>query len=333
MRVIVALFVGLVLASAQVRATEFRTTQCSKYGQPEIVFEVQTASIPEVDRQWLIRTLEEQVAGGSRFKAGETLQLGWMMNRFDKGEGGTLRLQEPDMKSMPIAFVDRMDNTLVTLRLQKDVAESFTEPVALQFPSLTDSMLVHRNYKWTNHLTLERHAPADADSGWVIIYGTHAPTAEELAADYERVSVYEFAVARRQFIHLLAMPAGTVIEINDGQRDYFLNERPLTPRTGSYLQQLDARLRQQFYRIKVATHVMRFWDIPEKTADGVSCTGNMRVDPTGKITSFEFITCPDDKKLRKSIQAAIDKASPVPLPADPADSMQGMSLVFKTVKD
>src|SRR5690242_5545186 len=113
MRAIVAVLVGLTLAAGEIHAAEFRTTQCGKYGQPEIVFQAQTASIPDVDREWLTRTLEEMVASGSRFKAGETLQLGWMVNRFEQGEGGTLRLQEPDMKSMPIAFIDRVDNTLV----------------------------------------------------------------------------------------------------------------------------------------------------------------------------------------------------------------------------
>ncbi len=66
----------LIVSARVALGAELRTTQCGKHGVPEIGFEVRSSTIPEADRQWVIKTLEDMVAGGSRFKAGETLQLG-----------------------------------------------------------------------------------------------------------------------------------------------------------------------------------------------------------------------------------------------------------------
>jgi len=222
------------------QAAEFRTTQCSKHGHPEISFQVSSVAIPDVDPKWLVEGLEGMVASGSRFKAGETLQLGWMVNRFEKGPDGTLRLHEPDMQSMPIKFVDSADATLKAVRRQKDTVESFAEAVTMTFPSLLQSIIVPPDYETVTSLSLERREPEDRDSGWAMVGGENAPTQEEFAK-YKLVSLYEFALRRPDLLHLLAMPPGTVIELPaKGPRQYFLDEKPLTVEAGSYLDLLDA---------------------------------------------------------------------------------------------
>jgi len=228
------------LMGMSIQAAEFRTTQCSKHGHPEISFQVSSAAVADVDPQWLIKGLENMVANGSRFKAGETLQMGWMINRFEKGPGGTLRLQEPDMRSMPIAFVDSADATLRTARSQKDIVASFDEPVELTFPTLVQSIIVPPDFATVAAFQLERHDPEDRDSGWVMVGGEEEPTKQQLA-NYRPMSMYEFALQRRELVQLMAMPPGTVIiQSATGSRQYFLNEKPLTVSKDSYLHQLDA---------------------------------------------------------------------------------------------
>lgn len=222
------------------QAAEFRTTQCSKHGHPEISFQVSSAAIPDVDPQWLVQGLEEMVASGSRFKAGETLQLGWMINRFEQGPGGTLRLHEPDMQSMPIKFVDSADATLKAVRRQKDTTESFSQPVPMAFPSLVQSIIVPPDYQTVATFSLERREPEDRSSGWAMVGGDETPTKEQFA-NYKLVSLYEFALHRPELVHLLAMPPGTVIGVPaKGPPQYFLDEKPLTVAGGSYLDLLDA---------------------------------------------------------------------------------------------
>lgn len=220
-------------------AAEFRTTQCAKHGHPEISFQVSSAAVPEVDPQWLIKGLEEMVASGSRFQAGETLQLGWMINRFEAGPGGTLRLHEPDMQSMPIKFVDSADATLKAVRRQKDTTESFSAPVPMAFPSLVQSIIVPPDFATVATFSLERREPEDRASGWAMVGGDKAPTREEFA-NYKLVSLYEFALRRPELVHLLAMPPGSVIGVPaNGAREYYLDDKPLTVASGSYLDLLD----------------------------------------------------------------------------------------------
>ena len=231
----------LSLIGVSSRAEEIRTTQCSRHKHPEISFQVTNPAVPDVDRQWLVKSLEDLVASGSRFKAGETLQLGGMINKFEKGPGGTLRLQEPDMRSMPIVFVDSVDATLKVVRSQRDTVESFSEPVELTYAPLNHSIIVPPDFATVATFSMERHDPEDSDSGWVMVGGENPPTKEELA-NYKLVSMYEFALRRPELVHLLAMPPGAVIALPaKGPRQYFLNEKALTVRPDSYLDQFQSK--------------------------------------------------------------------------------------------
>ena len=323
------LAIGFMGAASQ--ATEFRTTQCAKYGQPEIVFEVKSAAIPEADSRLLIETLEQMVAGGSRFKAGETLQLGWMTNRFEQGADGTLRLQEPDLQRFPMRFVDQMDATLQHNRAQKDAVESFTEKVPLMFPSLRESVFVPPLYALKQEFSLERHPPAEGDSGWIMTPVGRQPTDEEVER-YRRVSLYEFAMAKPSMIPVLALPAGTVIDVPRGgdERAYSVDGRTLTVRADSYLQKFDAKQRLQAYHHALSIHVLEFWEIPKNAPEGMRCTAVLKLSPRGEVKGVEFASCPDDAQVRKSIQNAVRKASPVPPPKNPADYLEAVRIMFGT---
>ena len=92
--------------------------------QPPLRVEVGDVIQPDVDH--FVATLRGMVENGSRFKTGQTLQIGWLWLKFiDDGEGW-LAVHEPDFPAPPPApFVPGVTRTLKTLRLQKMVPESF----------------------------------------------------------------------------------------------------------------------------------------------------------------------------------------------------------------
>jgi hypothetical protein len=320
------------IVSAQAAlSAELRTTQCGKYGQPEIVFEVQSSAIPEADRQWVIKTVEERVAGGSRFKAGETLQLGWMINQFAEGPDGTLRLQEPDMRSMPFAFVDRLDNTLRHLRYQKDTVESFTEPLDLVFPSVRQSVFVPPAYKSIFRYAMQRHKPEGTDSGWLMT-GPADPKADMDLSQHTRVSLYELVRARPELIPLLALPPGVLITKDFAdKREYFFEDRALTVRPTSFLAKVDAQIRRANYHKIIGSHVYSTWKIPKSAPAGTQCEGVLKLAADGKITGLSLGDCTEENGFRKSIETAVEKASPVPRPTDPSDYIESLRIVFAKI--
>lgn len=323
---LVALF--LIVSARVALGAELRTTQCGKHGVSEIGFEVRSSTIPEADRQWVIKTLEDMVAGGSRFKAGETLQLGWMINQFVAAPDGTLRLQEPDMRSMPIAFADQLDNTLRHLRYHKDTVESFTEPLDVVFPSIRQSVLVPPAYKTIFRYAIQRHKPEGTDSGWLMT-GPAEPTPDMDLSQHIRVSLYELVRARPELVPLLAMPPGVLITKDFAdKREYFFQDRPLTVRQDSFLAKLDAQIRRTNYHGIIGSHVYSAWKIPKLAPAGTQCEGVLKLAPTGKITGVSLGECTNENGFRKSIETAVEKASPVPPPKDPSDYVESLRIVF-----
>ena len=317
----------LILSARAAFGAELRTTPRGN-DVPAIVFEVQSATIPETDRQWLIKTLEDMVAGGSRFKAGETLQLGWMIDQFAASPDGTLRLQEPDMRSMPIAFVDRMDNTLRHLRYHKDTVESFAEPLEVVFPSIRQSVLVPPAYKTIFRYAIQRHKPEGTDSGWLMT-GPAEPTPDMDLSQHIRVSLYELVRARPELLPLLAMPPGVLITKDFAdKREYFFEDRPLTVRPDSFLDKLDAQIRRTRYHGIIGSHVYSAWKIPKSAPAGTQCEGVLKLAPDGKITGLSLGDCTEENGFRKSIEAAVEKASPVPPPKAPSDYVESLRIVF-----
>ncbi|MDN7444990.1 hypothetical protein QZM64_38130 [Burkholderia cepacia] len=49
-----------------------RTVDCKRFAHPEFQIQVTNGAIPDQDISWLLRFLEQRVADGERFRAGET---------------------------------------------------------------------------------------------------------------------------------------------------------------------------------------------------------------------------------------------------------------------
>lgn len=220
------------------------TTNCKLYKHPEFQIRVSNIAVPAEDISSLLRFFEQRVAQGEKFRSGESLQVGWMFTMLEDGPEGFLRVLEPDMKVVPVKFVDSVDGTLMHLRNQQDVVRSLSPPVEPDFPSLQQSAVVHVNYKEASRVLLTRGAAVDeTDSGWWLSdlddqVGSHDPSR------FVKTSLYQLGIDRPDLVKFFAVPAELQVVV-DGARIGVLGvggEVPQIP--GSYLSELN-KIRQQ----------------------------------------------------------------------------------------
>uniref|UniRef100_UPI000D3473A3 immunity protein Imm33 domain-containing protein n=1 Tax=unclassified Variovorax TaxID=663243 RepID=UPI000D3473A3 len=220
------------------------TSACKHHDHPEFQVRVSNSAVPEVDIALLLRFFEERVAQGEKFRSGESLQVGWMFTMLEDGPDGVLRVLEPDMKAVPVKFVDSVDGTLMHLRNQQDVVASLSPPVAPDFPSLRQSAAVHLNYRQASRVLLTRSAAVnETDSGWWLSdlddeAGAQDPTR------FMKTSLYQLGIDRPDLIKFFALPAELQVVV-DGPHIHVLGAGgELQQMPGSYLSELN-KLRQQ----------------------------------------------------------------------------------------
>jgi hypothetical protein len=232
--------------SQGISAEVYETSQCSKYGHPEFQFRVTNKAVPAEDIQLFRSWLEESVANGKRFKTEETLQVGWMITKLASGPNGRLVITEPDMKAIPIKFVDSLDNTLRHLRSQKDSVESLGKEVALAFPSLQQSAVVHKNYRAAREIIFERLDRAEGDraddSGWWLLDPSDQAGGQNVD-NFTKISLYQLAIDRPDLVKFLAVPRGYKIAISSERIMAFNGSHQVQFLEGSFLSELNKRVR------------------------------------------------------------------------------------------
>jgi hypothetical protein len=229
---------ALGLSQAAVGATYY-TAKCAQYGHPEFQVSVSDKAIPRVDVDWFLSTLESMVAAGERFKPGETIQIGWIIAKAELGDKGALRLLEPDMKTIPVKFVDSMDATVRHLRAQKDSVESVLPASSLLFPSLSQSVVVHVQYKQAQKLVLERLSPRGSDSGWWLSDLADASAAKD-PTRFAKISLYQLALDRPDLVKFFAFPVGVQVVI-DRRIGVLKDGAELPIKPGSFVDLLNQR--------------------------------------------------------------------------------------------
>lgn len=214
--------------------TEYQTSLGDKLNHPNIVVRVSKASILSIDVNKILDGFEDEIKNGVKYKAGETIQLGFTLNQFSELEDGRLLLEEPDMVSLPIKFVPSMNFTFQTLRNQKDVVESISN-VNLTFPTLRQAIAVHKDYKVSKAVMLERIAPEDGQSGWWLhVQG------DSVAEDFSLISLYEFAMGRPDLVKFLALPVGAkAYQIDGAPIQVSINDVEVMFEKGSYISELN----------------------------------------------------------------------------------------------
>jgi hypothetical protein len=211
-----------------------RTTTCALHGHPEFRIAYDPAVVIADDVKWLLGWLEGSVAGGARYAAGQTCQIGWAITQV-RHDGDDLTICEPDMRHLPIAWSESVSCTLVHLRAQKDVVESVLGPGDLSFPSMRESAVICNRVGRGEDLVMERVEPAGADSGW--FFGCREVGHDHNdAAELRRVSLYEAVVGHApQTVPYLALPPGILVGVGPGAPAMFHQGEPLYPRPRSYL--------------------------------------------------------------------------------------------------
>jgi hypothetical protein len=209
------------------------TSKCHEHNHPEIMFDVDARTIPESDIRWLIESLEKDVASGTRYEDGHTMQVGWLLVSFVAADDGSLRLQEPNMQGLPISFVDGVTNTLRDLRQQKDVVLSLIKRPDPVFTALRKPMVVSKTFEHATDFYLLREPENDHFSGW---YLRDLDDEQQGDDDFDLLSVYELGCKRPELIKFLALPPSYAVHAQkDGPYRILLDAEPAEVRKRSYL--------------------------------------------------------------------------------------------------
>lgn len=218
---------------------EFTTSRCASFGHAEFRFKVDDARVIEPDVTWFTKTLEDWVSEGARFSDGETIQIGWGLMKVRAASDRTLNLLEPDYESMPIEWVDTVSSTLVHLRLQKDVSQSFFDSDATNFPSLRFHGIVCSQLKVAEGIVMERFEGTPPDSGWFI--GCDDDDHHQDSSELIRISLYEAVLRNPKALSFLALPVGTSLGASSDGISLYFGDELLPPKQGSYIEQLLAK--------------------------------------------------------------------------------------------
>jgi colicin import membrane protein len=83
-----------------------------------------------------------------------------------------------------------------------------------------------------------------------------------------------------------------------------------------YISMIEARIRQN-------------WDRPLSARPGIDCIVNVVQLPSGDVMSVQVAACNGDDQVRRSIEAAVRKASPLPKPPDPSLFERNLRVNFR----
>ncbi len=213
----------------------FRTTKCKEDGHPEFRIAYDPAVVTvAADAEWLLGWLQDTVAEGTEYRVGQKCQIGWVVTDVRQHESGDLTLWEPDMRSLPVEWVEGVTYCLAHLRAQKDVVESVLPAEDLFVPSLRQSAIICTRFGPDGGVVMERTQPDGTDSGWFC--GCREDGHDHnVVTELRRVSLYEAAIRAPQIVPYLALPPGILVGLDGGVPVVFRDGEPLRFRPGSYL--------------------------------------------------------------------------------------------------
>ena len=83
------------------------------------------------------------------------------------------------------------------------------------------------------------------------------------------------------------------------------------------------------YMFAIQQRISRNWVKPPTATAGIECVVNIRQLPGGEVVTVSIGTCNADSAVRRSIEAAVHRASPLPQPADPSVFDRDIRLIFR----
>lgn len=82
------------------------------------------------------------------------------------------------------------------------------------------------------------------------------------------------------------------------------------------------------YRSMIQARIQRAWIRPAGAQKGVNCEVRVTQVPGGEVTGVQIARCNGDAALRESIEAAVYRASPLPVPTNPDLFDRNLTLNF-----
>ena len=83
------------------------------------------------------------------------------------------------------------------------------------------------------------------------------------------------------------------------------------------------------YQFALQQRIMRNWARPASAQPGIECVIDVRQMQGGEVISATVGRCNGDSAVRRSIEAAVFKASPLPEPEDPNLFQRDLRIRFK----
>lgn len=87
------------------------------------------------------------------------------------------------------------------------------------------------------------------------------------------------------------------------------------------------------YQFAIAQRVRRSWAVPASAGPETRCTVRVTQLPGGIVSDVNIISCNGDDAVKRSVEAAIRKASPLPEPSDPALFDRNLTLNLTLERD
>ena len=71
------------------------------------------------------------------------------------------------------------------------------------------------------------------------------------------------------------------------------------------------------YQLAISQKIQRSWAMPASVTEDTECVVMVRQTRTGDVISADIISCNGDDSVRRSVEAAVMRASPLPMPSNP----------------
>jgi hypothetical protein len=158
---------------------------------------------------WVLKFFEDQVRRGSQFRAGQTVQIGWMLIKLEKTTNGELEVWEPDVGVMPVRWTRGITTTLRHLTIQNAVCDEIG--AAREYPSMRDAGTVTLGFgPGIDQFEMTRREPVQGHSGW-IFSGSGEKKSNVLH------SLFEIGIWRPACIPFLALPPAVSVSISSSE--------------------------------------------------------------------------------------------------------------------
>ena len=86
------------------------------------------------------------------------------------------------------------------------------------------------------------------------------------------------------------------------------------------------------YMYALMMKIENAWIQPISAGKGISCSVNVRQLPGGEVVSAAVEACNGDESVRRSVEAAVYKASPLPSPEDPSLFERNLRFIFEPIQ-